>query len=138
MSTEANIAILKDAYKRWSESKGGSIDHWLGIVDDGIDLRSLAEGAEPMAFTERRSGRAQVESYLRGLTAEWEMIDYQMNEYVAQGDRVVAIGRAAWRNKATGKAVDSPKVDIWRFRDGKAVEFFELYDTAKVFACACS
>jgi ketosteroid isomerase-like protein len=31
---------------------------------------------------------------------------------------------------------DSPKIDIWRFRDGKAVAFEEFYDTARVFAAA--
>ena len=32
----------------------------------------------------------------------------------------------------TGKIVETPKVDFWRFRDGKAVEFYEYYDTARV------
>jgi hypothetical protein len=29
-----------------------------------------------------------------------------------------------------------PKVDIWRFRDGKAVEFYEMFDTTAAFAAA--
>jgi ketosteroid isomerase-like protein len=32
--------------------------------------------------------------------------------------------------------VDTPKIDFWRFRDGKVVEFYEYYDTARVFAAA--
>jgi uncharacterized protein len=135
---EQNVAILKDAYRRWAETKGGSVDHWLSIIAEDVRLQSIADGAEPMTFTKPRSGRSQVEGYLRGLTAEWEMIDYEMGEYVAQGDRVVAIGRAAWRHRGTGKVADTPKVDIWRFRDGKAVAFFEFFDTAKAFSCACS
>jgi len=45
-------------------------------------------------------------------------------------------GSTAWRHKRTGKVADTPKVDFWRFRDGKAVEFYEYYDTAAVFAAA--
>jgi ketosteroid isomerase-like protein len=32
--------------------------------------------------------------------------------------------------------VTTPKVDVWRFRDGKAVEFSEFYDTAQAYAAA--
>jgi len=31
---------------------------------------------------------------------------------------------------------ETPKVDFWRFRDGKAVEFYEYFDTACVAAAA--
>jgi hypothetical protein len=40
----------------------------------------------------------------------------------------VMLGRCSYRFKRTGKA----KVDSWRFAGGKAVEFYEYYDTAKL------
>ena len=46
-----------------------------------------------------------------------------------------AATRSSWsaaapeRNKATGRVVDTPKVDIHTFRDGKVVRFQEAYDT---------
>jgi ketosteroid isomerase-like protein len=64
------------------------------------------------------------------------MVNFDMNDFVADGDRVVVIGRVAWRNKVTGKVADTPKVDIWRFRDGKAIDYAEFYDTARAFAAA--
>ena len=64
------------------------------------------------------------------------MLSYEVTDYVAQGDRVVAIVDSAWRNRQTGKTIELPKVDIWRFRDGRAVEFLEFYDTARLIACA--
>ncbi len=138
MSIEGNVAIAPEAYRHWRESKGGSIDHWLSILSSEVDFRSLAQGQpEAVSFTQPRRGSGEVEKYLRELTANWEMIDYVVDDYVAQGDRVVAIGRTAWRNKTTGKAVNTPKVDVWRFSDdGKALEFFEYYDTALVISAA--
>jgi ketosteroid isomerase-like protein len=44
------------------------------------------------------------------------------------------LGRCAWRYKKTGKVVWTNKADSWRFAGGKAVEFFEYYDTAQVQA----
>ena len=61
---------------------------------------------------------------------------HHMNDFIADGDRVAVIGHCSWTNKRTGKVAESAKVDIWRFRDGKAVEFHEFFDTAAVAAAA--
>ncbi len=136
MSQEArNTAILQDAYRRWAETKGGSIDHWLSIMADELKFGSLAMGrVSALEFTRQRHSREGVESYLRDLTRDWEMIHYHRDQFVAQGDRVVVIGSTCWRYKPNNKVVDTPKVDVWRFNaEGKAIEFFEYYDTAAMF-----
>jgi ketosteroid isomerase-like protein len=46
------------------------------------------------------------------------------------------LGPTAWRNRRTGRAIDMPKIAFWTFRDGKIVEFHELYDTAALIATA--
>ncbi len=62
------------------------------------------------------------------------MIEYVAEHFVAQDDRVVMLGRCSWRFRRTGKVVATPKVDSWRFAGGKAVEFYEYYDTAQLLA----
>lgn len=133
---ERNTAILREAYAHWAETKGGSVDHWLSILpEDEIKFGSLAMGrVSALEFTQQRHSREGVEAYLRGLTADWEMISYDVDHFIAQGDRVVVIARTSWRYKPNRKVVDTPKVDTWRFSpDGKAIEFFEYYDTAAMF-----
>ncbi len=66
------------------------------------------------------------------------MIHYTVDEFVAQGDAVFMRGSCSWRHKRTGRVVDTPKVDFWRFRNGKAVEFYEYYDTVRVVAAAAA
>jgi ketosteroid isomerase-like protein len=137
MSHEAqNVEILRDAYARWHDSRGGSVDHWMDVVADDIQFGSLARGAQEMQFATTYSNRDALRGYFEGLLSDWEMIHYTVDEYIAQGDTVVARGSTAWRNKRTGREADTPKVDFWRFRDGKAVEFYEYYDTACIFAAA--
>ena len=137
MSNEArNVEILKDAYARWNDTKGGSVDHWMSFVADDIRFGSLAQGAPEVAFLRSYSNREALRGYFDALLSDWEMIHYTAGEFVAQGDAVVMRGSTAWRNKRTGKQVDTPKVDFWRFRDGKAVEFYEYYDTARTIAAA--
>ena len=55
-------------------------------------------------------------------------------ECFAQGDRVLALGSCAFRNKGTGTVLDTPKSDFHKFRNGKICEFFEFYDTAHAMA----
>ncbi len=137
MSDEAsNVAILKDAYRRWHDTRGGSVDHWMGIVADDIKFGSLAQAAPEMAFARSYNNREALRGYFDGLLGDWEMIHYTTDEFVAQGDSVFMRGSTAWRNKRTGKTADTPKVDFWRFRAGKAVEYYEYFDTARVLAAA--
>jgi hypothetical protein len=89
-----------------------------------------------MAFARSYSNRDALRGYFDGLLGEWEMIHYTASEFVAQDDKVFMRGSTAWRNKRTGRSVETPKVDFWRFRDGKAVEYYEYFDTARVVAAA--
>jgi ketosteroid isomerase-like protein len=136
MADEArNVETLKTAYKTWSDSRGGSADHWLTICADNIAFGSLAQGAPQGAnYLTAYSSRDALKDYFAGLTRDWEMIEYVAEHYIAQGDRVVMLGRCSWRFKKNGKVVSTPKADAWRFVNGKAVEFFEYYDTAQVHA----
>jgi uncharacterized protein len=138
MADEArNVDLLKQAYARWHDSKGGSADEWLKICSDNIAFGSLARGQpEGARYLTAYSSRDALKDYFGGLTRDWEMIEYVTEQFVAQGDRVVMLGRCTYRYKKTGKVVSTPKCDSWRFTNGKAVEFYEYYDTAQVHAAA--
>ena len=137
MSNEAaNVKILEDAYRHWHESRGQGVKELLSICDPTISFGSVARGADPLAFAKQYDNRAALQAYFDGLLADWTMVHYAVDEFVAQGDAVFARGSCAWTNKKTGKTAETPKVDFWRFRDGKAVEFYEYFDTAHVLAAA--
>ena len=137
MTPEArNVATLKQAYQLWSINKEQAFDHWLALMGENVTWRSMANGAQGMEFTVSRSSKDGVRQYFQTLAKEWEMLSYDADEFIAQGDRVVMVGRCAWRNRRTLKTVKTPKVDIFRMKDGTIVDFFEVYDTAMVLAAA--
>jgi ketosteroid isomerase-like protein len=140
MSDESrNVEILREAYRRWSDSKGASADEWMKICADNIAFGSLAQGAAAGAnYLTAYPSRDALKDYFAGLTRDWQMIEFVMEQFVAQGDRVVALGSCTWRYKKTGKVVSTPKADAWRMKNGKAVEFFEYYDTAQVHAAVAA
>jgi ketosteroid isomerase-like protein len=95
--------------------------------DQNVNFGSLARGAPPAAFLTTYDNREALREYFKGLLSSWSMIHYTIDEYVAQGDAVFARDSCAWI---------APKVDFWRFRNGKAIEFYEYYDTASVLQSA--
>jgi ketosteroid isomerase-like protein len=133
MSEEArNVAMLKEAYRRWSESRGADVDAWMSICADGIAFGTIAQGEQAVPYMAAYSRRDQLRAYFDGLQRDWEMVDFVPEHFVAQGDRVVMLGHCSWRAKASGQVVSSPKADSFRMQDGKIVEYFEYFDTAQL------
>ena len=134
MSIEDNphVIALRRAYRRWRETKGGSADEILALFDDKIEMRSVLQPDVPSGLAGVHRTRAQAAEYFAALAQEWEMIDYVVDQFVADGEYgedVVMVGRCAWRHRATGAEVSSPKVDIWRFEFGKATRFTVMFDS---------
>ena len=127
--TESNAEKIRSAYARWEASKGSDPDGLLELMADDIVLRTLLGPDEPHPMAQDRVGVDFAREYLISLALNLEMVAFPTEEVVAQGDTVVWIGSCAWRDRKTGAEARTPKADIWRFRDGKAVEAMEMFDT---------
>jgi ketosteroid isomerase-like protein len=108
----------------------------MGLLAEVVDFRSLADGRLGMPWTKTRRSPSEVREYLQGLTSTFEMQHYTIERMVCQDDTIVVICSTGWRSRATGKSFDTPKVDVWRVKDGKIIAFFEYYDTAAVAEAA--
>jgi ketosteroid isomerase-like protein len=120
---------LADAYRKWRETKGANVDQVLGLMADEIEMRSILEPNVPHELARTHRSREDAKAYFQSLFDDWEMIDFPQEKIVADGDTVVWIGRCSWRNRHDGKEIDTPKVDVWTFRNGKAIRFFEMFDS---------
>ena len=134
MSAENNphVIALRDAYRRWRETKGGSADEILALFDDRIEMRSVLDPGLPSELAGRHLEKAQAADSFAALARDWEMLDYVVDQFIADGEfgeDVVMIGRCAWRHRETGAEVDTPKIDIWHFEFGKATRFTEMFDS---------
>ena len=128
-SNNPHVAALEHAYARWNETKGGSAAEVLALFDDRVEMRSVLSEELPSEIAGSHLSRDQAASYFAALARDWEMIYFDVYQFVADGDDVVMIGRCAWRNRETAAEVDTPKVDIWHFENGKVTRFFELFDS---------
>lgn len=125
---------LRQAYQLWNDTRGASVSAWLELFDENIALRSLGGSRAELEFGTSRHGKADADEYFKELGAAWELIHFKPEEFIADADRVVVLSHWALRSRRTGKVAKSPKADVFRFRDGKIVEFFEYFDTAAALA----
>src|SRR5687767_15103708 len=123
------IEKLTAAYDNWRATKGQNLDEVLGLFADEIEMSSVLERNVPHELARTHSSKEDAKAYFKELLDNWEMIDFPTEKILADGDTAVWIGRCAWRSKHDGSEIDTPKIDVWTFRDGKAVKFFEMFDS---------
>jgi len=130
MSADANLATLQGAYTRWSETRGGNAAEILEMFDENVEMVSVLGPDIPDPVAGMHFGRAGAATYFEGLLRDWEMVDWEIQQYVDGGDVIAVVSRCAWRNRATGKVIDTPKIDVHTFNtNGKVIRFQEAYDT---------
>lgn len=128
-TVNANAAALEHVYARWSETRGGAVAEILELFDEQVEMRSVLTDEMPTPLAGVHIDKAQAAEYFAALARDWEMIYWDTYQVIADGDDVVVVSRCAWRNRATGREVDTPKADIWHFENGRATRFTELFDS---------
>ena len=124
-----NVALLAQAYARWSETKGGCVDEMLDMFADEVEMRTVLSPEIPDELAKVHLSKSEAEAYFRALTEQWEMISYEVDRFIADEDDIVMVGRCHWRHRGSQLEVDSPKVDIWHFENGKVTRFLEMFDS---------
>ena len=123
MSIEENVQTVKDFF---AALRSGDKHRLLSLVVEDIEWIIPGEGW-PLAGTHR--GHAELAAVLQKASQEVEMTYPEPPEFVARGDRVLVIGVATGKIKATNK----PFKDYWVFaitvRNGKVTNIREYIDT---------
>ena len=123
MNTQENIQTVKDFF---AAIGGGDREGLLALVAE--DLEWIIPGEDwPLAGTHR--GHAGLADVLQKANETVETSYPEPPEFIAQGDRVLVVGFATGRIKATNKTFE----DHWAFaitvRNGKLTNIREYIDT---------
>lgn len=137
MVSRAALSELKSSYRSWNKSKAQNAEQFVGLMANDFKMGSLAAGAAGMEFSRDHMTPAEARKYFAELLKDWTMLFFHVRDYIIQGNNVAVVCECCWRHNTTGQIVHSPKLDLWRFKGGKAVEFFEFFDTDQAIgACA--
>ena len=123
MSIEKNVQIVKDFFAAM-----GSRDKPALLSFVAEDIEWIVPGEDwPLAGSHR--GHAGLENVLQKANEEVETTYPQPPECIAQGDRVLVVGVATGKIKATNKTFEDHWVFDITVRNGKLTKIREYIDT---------
>ena len=123
MSTEQNIELVKNFFAALGSRDAGDL---LALAAEDIEWIVPGEGW-PLAGTHR--GHAGLAAVLEKASEEVETHYPKPPEFVAQGNRVMVVGIATGKIKATQKTFKDEWVFDITLRDGKVAHIHEYIDT---------
>ena len=123
MTIERNVQTVKDFFAAIGR---GDREGLLALVAE--DIEWIVPGEDwPLAGTHR--GHAGLENLLQKANETLETSFPEPPEFIAQGDRVIGVGFATGRIKATNKTFEDHWVFVITVRHGKLTSIREYIDT---------
>jgi uncharacterized protein len=125
MNEETNTKTVRQGYEKFGS---GDIAGLLSLFAD--DIQWTVPAIENAAFAGSRKGRDSVAEFFGQLNEAEEITRFEPNEFIAQGDTVVVLGKSSATVRGTGRKYDTDWVHVFKLRDGKVASFAEFFDNA--------
>jgi ketosteroid isomerase-like protein len=125
MSTQENKQLVIQGYQKFQNQ---DIKGVLEMCADDIEW----EGArsEDIPFSGTFHGKQETAQYFSLMDQVQEIEQFEPQEFIAEGDKVVVLGQSKWKVKATGETYDNPWVHIFTVQNGKLTRFQQYNDSA--------
>jgi ketosteroid isomerase-like protein len=122
-----NLEIIKSTYEGKTSEENGK-----NLAEYAVEDISWTE-AKGFPYAGTYIGLESItKNVFSRLGSEW--IDYKFTpeDYVANGDRVVAFGTYTGTYKKTNKSLAARVAHIWKLKDGKIISFEQFVDSQTV------
>lgn len=123
-----NEKILRNAYGRFA---AGDMEHLYTVLSDKI-VWKVAGNRDTVPFAGEWTGKEGVQKYFTISRSEWDVREHQPLEFFSTGNDTRFAVRMAIDvvHRKNGGRFRTEKVDLVTMKDGKVVEYSELFDTA--------
>ncbi len=123
---EENVSKVKRLYDSFRRLEVHSIMDMF--ADDAVMHGPAPSGVLPWGGT--HNGRSGVAQFFKALGESLEPQQFDLNDFIAQDNKVVVLGYQKGRAKPTGRLYETEFVNVWTIRNGKFIEFRVYNDTA--------
>ena len=120
-----NKASLTEAFAAYGQRDPRPL---FALLAEDVSYNSVA-GLKDFRFAGPCHGRDAFVENIGRIAEDYELEKYKVHQSVAQGDLIASHADVAFRYRKTGKVGRTEKIDLFRFRDGRIVEFNEFFDT---------
>ena len=130
MAEQENVQTVKEAYAAFER---GDITSLLNLVSEDVEWH-MPGPSDIIPFAGEFRGREGVGRFFAALGGAEDVEIFEPREFVAQGDKVVVMGRYRGRIKANGQVDDIEFVHVFNVRDGHITNYRQYNDTAPTVA----
>jgi len=130
MNEQENVQVVQQLYAAFLR---GDIPYVLNELTEDVEWQEPGPvDILPWAGTHR--GREQVARFFTLLSGAFEFEQFEPQEFIAQGDKVVVSVHERVRFRSTGRTLEQDWVEVFTLREGKVAKICLYEDTAAVVA----
>ena len=131
MSTEENKRVIQSIFEAFGR---GDVPGVLAHLSEDVTWK--APGPDVIPYFGDRRGHAGATEFFVQLGTNVDFEHFEPGAFVAEGDRVVVLGRERGRVKRTGKTFDNDWALVFTFGGGGKVTSFHCCDETDAVAQA--
>src|SRR5574341_1151939 len=127
MGEQENIKLVQDAYAAFGRNDmPGLLNH----MTEDIDWHTF--GPQELPTAGPRKGKLDVSRFFKEVGETWNFEKFEPREFIAQGNKVVALGLYSGTAKSKGGRFGCEFSHVFTLSNGKVVKFREYTDTANL------
>jgi len=132
----ASVAVTKDTGSDEEQNKAtfrrlidevynkGNMDVFNEVVAENAVLHDNEKTANSVGMVKRQ---------IRMITGMYRNLQITIDDIIAEGDMVAMRATFEGIFKRNGKKITSPSISMGRFKDGKIIEAWRMYDNLNIF-----
>ena len=128
MSAEENKRVVQAIFEAFGR---GDVPGVLTHLSEDVTWK--APGPEVVPYFGDRRGHAGATEFFVQLGTNVDFESFEPGVFVAEGDRVVALGRERVKVRGTGKSFDNDWALVFTFAGGKVTDF-QIYENTSAIA----
>jgi ketosteroid isomerase-like protein len=127
MSEQQSLEVVQTMYAAFGR---GDLEGILASLDPDVSWRT--PGAPDLPTAGLRQGVPAVREFFGLLLNTFDIADFQPQDFLAAGDKVVVLGTSREGPKGGGRLVNFRWVHVFTFRNGRIVAFEEPADVSEL------
>jgi ketosteroid isomerase-like protein len=127
MNEQDNVNLIRNIYSAFAAGDAQTI---LDSVTDNAQW--INHGPASIPYAGSRAGKAQITEFFQAIADSTTGGKVIAENYIAQGDTVVATGRYQATVSDTGAEIDTPIAHFFTVRSGKVEKWVGFSDSAEV------
>lgn len=125
MNSQQNLEIVRKAYQDFTS---GNIPALLESLSPEVEW-FIPGPTGVIPFAGPRRGRQQVAKFFAALAESQVAKQFEPQEFIESGDKVIVLGHQEWQVKATSRVYADDWAHVFWLHAGKIVRFREYHDT---------